>query len=49
MVDDDGNIVDKHGQKKIDNYLVNEAGEVPKLYNYNGRRFLPKDIAGEFD
>lgn len=49
MIDGNGNIIDKHGRKKFDASKLADDGDIPKLYNYNGRRFSPADVIGFFD
>mmetsp|Transcript_47785 Transcript_47785/g.64798 ORF Transcript_47785/g.64798 Transcript_47785/m.64798 type:complete len:286 (-) Transcript_47785:1639-2496(-) len=42
------NLVDRHGRKKFDRrQLVDQ--DLPKLFNYSGRRYDIKDIMGLFD
>ena len=48
LVDSKGNIIDQYGRKKFDKkQLANE--DLPKLFNYNGRRFDINDVCGLFD
>lgn len=49
LVDEEGNIIDKHGRRKFNKRLLSDEEEMPKLYNYNGRRFEASDVAGFFD
>lgn len=44
-----GNIIDKNGRKKFDRSILNSDGDMPKLYNYNGKKFDIEDIIGYFD
>lgn len=46
LVDDFGNLVDKNGRKKFDKKQLTPEGDLPKLYNYSGRRFDVADIIG---
>ena len=48
-VDEKGNIVDNHGRKKFDKSHMTPDGDLPKLYNYNGRRFDITDTIGQLD
>ena len=41
-------IVDKKGRKRFDRKQL-EDGDIPKLLNYNGRRFDVKDVMGVFN
>ena len=45
-VDKDGNIVDNQGRKKFDKSQATPDGDLPKLFNYNGRRFDIVDTIG---
>jgi len=44
-----GNIADKYGRKKFDKRQLGSDGDLPKLYNYSGRRFDIADVIGQFD
>jgi len=44
-----GHLVDKNGRKKFDRRQLQQDGDLPKLFNYNGKRFDVKDVIGQFD
>ena len=48
-VDQDGNILDNYGRKKFNPGHVTNDGDLPKLFNYNGRRFDITDVIGQVD
>jgi hypothetical protein len=48
-VDKDGSIIDNHERKKFDKAHLTEDGDLPKLFNYNGRRFDIVDTLGQVD
>ena len=39
-----GHLVDIHGRKKFDKLQLTTDGDLPKLFNYQGRRFDIKDV-----
>ena len=41
-----GSIIDKNGKKKFDRKQLTSDGDLPKLYNYSGRRYDMNDIIG---
>lgn len=45
-IDNDGNIVDVFGIVKIHSSHVTSDGDLPKLFNYDGRRFDITDCIG---
>lgn len=48
-IDEEGHMVDNHGRKKFDRAHMTEDGDLPKLFNYNGRRFDITDCMGTID
>lgn len=48
-VDKNGNLIDNHGRKKFDKAHLTEDGDLPKLFNYNGRRFDIADTLGHVE
>jgi len=48
-VDHEGNIIDNYGRKKFDKAHTTADGDLPKLFNYNGRRFDVTDTMGIVD
>jgi hypothetical protein len=48
-LDKDGNIIDNVGRKKFDKSQLTQDGDLPKLFNYNGRRFDITDVIGSVD
>lgn len=46
LIDKDGNIIDHAGRKKFDKSHVTAEGDLPKLFNYGGRRFDVTDTIG---
>jgi hypothetical protein len=50
LVDSEGNIIDeKTGKVKFDKKQLTKEGNLPKLFNFNGKRFDIHDVIGEFD
>jgi len=45
-VDKSGNVEDNHGRKKFDKSHTTSDGDLPKLFNYNGRRYDIADCIG---
>ena len=45
-IDKDGHLIDNYGRKKFDKQHLNSDGDLPKLFNYNGRRFDITDVIG---
>lgn len=41
--------MDKNDRKKFDRKQLTPDGDLPKLYNYSGRRFDIVDVIGQFD
>lgn len=41
--------MDVHGRKKFDKNQLNKDGDLPRLFNYSGKRFDIKDVMGQFD
>ena len=48
-VDETGNMIDNKGRKKFDKQQMTGDGDLPKLFNYNGRRFDITDTIGQLD
>lgn len=48
-MDESGNIVDNDGRVKIAKAHTTQDGDLPKLFNYNGRRFDIVDCLGQID
>lgn len=46
LTDKSGNIIDKNGRKKFDKKQLTSEGDLPKMFNYNGRRFDITDVIG---
>lgn len=44
-----GHLVDVQGRKKFDKQQLQNDGDMPKLFNYNGKRFDVKDVMGLFE
>jgi hypothetical protein len=44
-----GHLVDVHGRKKFDKNQLTKDGDLPRLFNYSGKRFDIKDVMGQFD
>jgi hypothetical protein len=42
-------VVDNYGRKKFDKKQTMDGGDIPKLFNYNGRRFDVTECIGQFD
>ena len=50
LVDNSGNIVeDRFGRVKFDKQQLTKDGDLPKLFNYSGRRFDIQDAMGNLD
>jgi hypothetical protein len=45
-IDEEGNLLDCYGRKKFDKAHMTAEGDLPKLFNYNGRRFDIVDTIG---
>jgi len=45
-IDEQGNIIDNNGRVKIAKSHTTQDGDLPKLFNYNGRRFDIVDCIG---
>lgn len=48
-IDKNGNLIDNNGRKKFDKTHLTPEGDLPKLFNYNGRRFDITDCIGQVD
>ena len=48
-VDSAGHMIDNNGRKKFDRSQMTQDGDLPKLFNYNGRRFDITDTIGQVD
>ena len=48
-IDQAGNVLDNYNRKKLDKAHTTSDGDLPKLFNYNGRRFDVCDIIGQLD
>ena len=48
-VDKHGNMIDNRDRKKVDATHMTPDGDLPKLFNYNGRRFDIVDTIGQLD
>ena len=48
-IDGAGHVIDNNGRKKLDKNHTTKDGDLPKLFNYNGRRFDITDIIGQID
>jgi len=44
-----GHLVDVHGRKKFDKSQLTREGDLPKLFNYQAKRFDIKEVMGQFD
>jgi hypothetical protein len=49
LIDEDGNIIDKYRRRKIDKDHLTKNGSLPRMLNYDGRKFAIQDIMGELD
>lgn len=47
--DEDGNMIDNHDRQKFHRAQMTADGDLPKLFNYNGRRFDVADVIGQCD
>lgn len=45
-IDGNGDLIDNYGRKKFDKTQMTGDGDLPKLFNYNGRRFDINDVIG---
>ena len=45
-IDQGGNVLDNYNRKKLDKAHTTSDGDLPKLFNYNGRRFDICDVIG---
>lgn len=48
-IDKHGNMIDNRDRKKFDATHMTPDGDLPKLFNYNGRRFDIVDTIGQLD
>lgn len=48
-IDENGNLIDNYGRKKFDKTQMTADGDLPKLFNYNGRRFDINDVIGQVE
>jgi hypothetical protein len=48
-IDDGNHMIDNIGRKKFDKKQMTQEGDLPKLFNYNGRRFDVTDCIGIVD
>lgn len=48
-IDSEGNMIDNRGVIKFDSTQLTQDGDLPKLFNYNGRRFDIADTIGQVD
>lgn len=48
-LDPKSNMIDNHGRQKFDKAHMTPDGDLPKLFNYNGRRFDITDCIGQFE
>ena len=49
LIDNNGSVCDRGLKKKFDKKLLTTDGDLPKLFNYNGRRFDVIDLCGVFE
>lgn len=45
-IDENGNMIDNKSRQKFNAAHMTEEGDLPKLFNYNGRRFDITDTIG---
>lgn len=48
-IDDDNSIVDFKGYVKFDADQQTKNNDIPRLFNYSGRRYDIKNVIGDFD
>jgi hypothetical protein len=48
-IDENGNMIDIHGRMKLHKAQMTADGDIPTLFNYNGRRFDVTDVIGIVD
>lgn len=50
LTDQNGNIIeDRFGRVKFDKQQLTKDGDLPKMFNYNGKRFDIQDVMGDLD
>ena len=49
LVDEEGNVVDNLGRIRLVKEQLKDNGEIPELYNYDGKAYMIKDIIGQFE
>lgn len=49
LIDQNGNVIDRTTRKKFDRKQLTADSDLPKLFNYNGRRFDINDVCGILD
>ena len=48
-IDTNKNLIDNKGVKKLKHFQMTKDGDVPRLYNYDGRKFDITDVIGQVD
>lgn len=49
LIDEEGNVIDKYNRKKLDKNQLTNNGDLPMMFNYNGKQFKMQDVMGQFD
>ena len=48
-LDEDGNLIDNYGHKKFDKTRLDPDGNLPNMFNYDGKPFDVRDVIGRVD
>lgn len=49
LVDEEGNIIDNTGKVKFIREQLDDKGDIPKLFNYDGKEYKVRNIMGTFE
>jgi len=49
LIDEDGNVTDKYGRKKLDKDQLTNKGDLPPMLNYSGKQYKVFDVMGRYD
>lgn len=48
-IDKERNLIDNKGSKKLKHFQMTKDGDLPRLFNYDGRKFDITDMIGQVD
>lgn len=49
LIDKDDNIINRHGETQFCKEQLKDKGELPKLYNFEGKEYKIKSVMGQFE